>query len=561
MVPSLFKCAAGLQASELDIARGWNDMQNARQVLEKHWDTFITEEDFRWMSEIGINTVRIPIGYWGVGNQFLWGTDFDGLGEVYGGQWTRIRRAVKWAQTYNIGVLIDLHGAPGSANGQHISGTSDKRIMLFQDEFNIQKTQDVLTFLAKEFAYVNNVVGIQLLNEPAYGTEGLEHFYDRWIDAIRAIPGGEDLPLYIHDAFDLGRYAGYIAGRSDFVVEDHHSYFVYTEEDAKTPAWLHGQHVNGPVRLGLEKESTVARRNLVIGEWSCALTEESLANEDDPQNSRWWFCTSEEAVYRNVSAGYYFWSYLTEDCDNNPNWCFKRSVGDALPATFNGFGPDKPPNINQDETNRIKAMELPDINVVLGDLAGTFTSWFGLGAAPVYKRDHHRRDHHHGNGYGRINDEDSYIGWYNHNGGIWQTESTQFEDYDETKSNEESDSESARKAINNGANGSVKPMMNEFMNPQAFISSIQSSSGTAATDPKVIAEAAARVRGYSDGFGLARKFAAFNLSKVGFTGQWISSNVKRLLDNDDILPDDIQTYADHFGKGLQDAEASVLRMF
>ena len=62
MVPSIFKCAAGLQASELDIARGWNGMQNARQVLERHWDTFITEDDFRWLSEIGINTVRIPIG-------------------------------------------------------------------------------------------------------------------------------------------------------------------------------------------------------------------------------------------------------------------------------------------------------------------------------------------------------------------------------------------------------------------------------------------------------------------------------------------------------------------
>lgn len=37
-------------------------MQNARQILERHWDTFITEDDFRWLSEIGINTVRIPIG-------------------------------------------------------------------------------------------------------------------------------------------------------------------------------------------------------------------------------------------------------------------------------------------------------------------------------------------------------------------------------------------------------------------------------------------------------------------------------------------------------------------
>ncbi|TIB67796.1 hypothetical protein E3Q23_02792 [Wallemia mellicola] len=538
MVPSIFKCAAGLQASELDIARGWN------------------EDDFRWLSEIGINTVRIPIGYWGVGNQFLWGTDFDGLGEVYGGQWSRIRRAIHWASLYNIGVLLDLHGAPGSANGQHISGTSDTRVGLFADEFNLQRTEDVLVYLTEQLAYVNNMVGIQLINEPQYGTEWLEAIYDRWLGAMRAVPGAEDFPLYIHDAFDLGRYAGYVAGRSDFVVEDHHSYFVYTDEDAHTPAWLHGQHVNGPVRMGLEKESAVARRNLVIGEWSCALTAESLAGEDDPANSRWWFCSSQEAVYRNVSAGYYFWSYKTEDCDQNPNWCFLRSVGDALPATFSAFGPDNPPHINAQETDEIKQLELPDIDTILGDLAGTFSSWFGLGAAPVYRRD---RPHEHGNGYGH-DDDDHFDAWYKHNGGIWQTEETQFEDFNQTKSAEEADSDSARLAINNGAS-QAKPMLNNMIDPATFIETLQSTSsyGAAANnDPAIMSEASARVRGYSDGFGLARKFAAFNLSKVGFTGQWISSNVRRLIENNELLNENIQTYSDHFGRGLQDAEAEVL---
>lgn len=553
-------------------------MQNARQILERHWDTFITEDDFRWLSEIGINTVRIPIGgfffsfgrsfhshtsgYWGVSNQFLWGTDFDGLGEVYGGQWARIRRAVHWASIYNIGVLIDLHGAPGSANGQHISGTSSDRVGLFVDEFNLQKTQDVLVYLTEQFTWVNNIVGIQILNEPEYGTDWLEAYYDRWLGAMRAVPGAEDLPLYIHDAFDLGRYAGYIAGRSDFVVEDHHSYFVYTDEDANTPAWLHAQHVLGPVRLGLEKESTVARRNLIIGEWSCALTAASLANAEDPANSRWWFCSNEESVYRNVSAGWHFWSYRTEDCDVNPNWCFLRSVGNALPATFSAFGPDRPPHINQQETESIESLQLPYIDSILGDLSGAFTSWFGLGAAPpgVYRRD---RPENHGNGYGH-DDGDHFDAWYKHNGGVWQTEETQFEDYNATKSSDEVDSENARQAINNGAS-QVKPMLNNLLDPSSFIASLQSATANpySATsyDPATMSEAAARVRGYSDGFGLARKFAAFNLSKVGFTGQWINTNVGRLLENDDLMQENIQTYADHFGRGLQDAESRVLEMF
>lgn len=53
MVPSLFTCAAGNKQAELDIANGWGSVDNARQVLERHWDTWITEDDFVFMSSIG----------------------------------------------------------------------------------------------------------------------------------------------------------------------------------------------------------------------------------------------------------------------------------------------------------------------------------------------------------------------------------------------------------------------------------------------------------------------------------------------------------------------------
>lgn len=53
MVPSLFTCAAGNKQAELDIANGWGSIDNARQVLERHWDTWITEDDFVFLSSIG----------------------------------------------------------------------------------------------------------------------------------------------------------------------------------------------------------------------------------------------------------------------------------------------------------------------------------------------------------------------------------------------------------------------------------------------------------------------------------------------------------------------------
>ena len=42
--------------SDLDVARG----SRARETLEAHWDSWITEDDWAWLAQHGINSVRIP---------------------------------------------------------------------------------------------------------------------------------------------------------------------------------------------------------------------------------------------------------------------------------------------------------------------------------------------------------------------------------------------------------------------------------------------------------------------------------------------------------------------
>lgn len=166
MTPSIFACAAGKRISELDIAYGYGSFENARAVLEHHWDTFITRSDLEYLASIGINTVRLPIGYWNLGPVFCQGTDFEPVGDVYRNSWLRILRTINWAAELDIGVLVDLHGAPGSQNGQSHSGISTGKANLFNDPYNIRKTIDILVYLAQQFATVTNVVGIQILNEP-----------------------------------------------------------------------------------------------------------------------------------------------------------------------------------------------------------------------------------------------------------------------------------------------------------------------------------------------------------------------------------------------------------
>lgn len=323
MTPSVFECAAGNKLAEIDIANGWGSLDGAQAVLERHWDTFINESDFQYLATIGINTVRIPLGYWNLGPKFMSGTPFEPVASVYENCWPRVLRAVNQAAKVGVGVLLDLHGAVGSQNGQPHSGVSDGKTQLFDSQDNMDKTVEVLAFLAEQFASTNNVVGIELLNEPAYIDElpdfcelGLPCFFrdlrgfldTQAIDAVRkTAPNARTMPLYMHDGFDIDRFSTYISNRTDFVVQDHHSYFVFSAEDQKESGSQHTRDVEGAIAKSLLDVSHKVHRNLVVDEWSCALTPQSLESDGNATEVRKQFCTDQMGVYANTTAGWSFW--------------------------------------------------------------------------------------------------------------------------------------------------------------------------------------------------------------------------------------------------------------
>lgn len=128
------------------------------------------------------------------------------------------------------------------------------------------------------------------------------------ITTMRAVyPNATNFPLYLHDGFDLDRFSNYVANRPDFVVQDHHSYFVFTSQDDAEPASQHTSDIGGGIADSLQAASNSQHRNLVIDEFSCALTSDSLKNETDPDQARMEFCTGQTEVYGNATAGWSFW--------------------------------------------------------------------------------------------------------------------------------------------------------------------------------------------------------------------------------------------------------------
>ncbi|WFD34571.1 hypothetical protein MCUN1_001412 [Malassezia cuniculi] len=342
MTPSMFTCAYGTKNSELDFLKGYGSsskgISSAKARLEKHWDTFITKSDLQEMKTLGINTVRLPIGYWTLGANWTTNTPFSDYGSVYDNAWMYVRRFIKWADDLDIGVLVDVHGAYGSQNGEPISGDSEHGIQFYNGN-NRQRTREMLLWLTQEFASVNNVVGIQLLNEPQDNTK-LWTWYGNTMDAMRKVNShAESLPLYFHDAFMTEKGAAFAGNRTDFVVQDMHSYFVFTNSDRSTSAQKHTTNIEGSYQKSLQKLAKTARGNFIIGEWSCALNPQSLTSSSDKTKSTAEFCQAQVESYGKAAAGYFFWSWKMDNCDSNSGWCFRSATKDKMIGDgYNAWG-------------------------------------------------------------------------------------------------------------------------------------------------------------------------------------------------------------------------------
>lgn len=85
----------------------------ALPIFEKHWDTWVTEQQIETLYQAGLNMCRIPVGFWA----FIPGLP----GEPYlfqAGQIKYIDRLLGWLYKRGIYAILDIHGMPGGQNAE-----------------------------------------------------------------------------------------------------------------------------------------------------------------------------------------------------------------------------------------------------------------------------------------------------------------------------------------------------------------------------------------------------------------------------------------------------------
>jgi len=294
--------------------------EGAAEVLRRHRETHTTKQDFEQIKAVGMNAVRLPIGYW-----ILQG---PGKGEPYiGPALEYVDHAVKWAEDCGLQIVLDLHGCPGGESGEAPCGRRQRPDGTWHwRQWRVGQSLRAVKALAERYSARKCVTGIAVCNEPSNTIPigRLCTYYEKAIRAVRDA-GMPDtrvavvLPLFQRpeDAF-IQYWNQTTGGLHKNVCFDVHCYHCFENEfNGKTLA----QHLRA-----VEDNADMLRRYpMVVGEWSLALGVAAWStcghmNEEQVYKI---FASAQLEALKQASHGSFFWNW-SERCPGE--WNYQRAL-------------------------------------------------------------------------------------------------------------------------------------------------------------------------------------------------------------------------------------------
>jgi endoglucanase len=161
------------------IKKAYGD-KNARLFWEKYWECYVDEEDFRFMKQLGVNTVRIPFNY------HLFESDqapyqFDPNG------FAQIDRVLKLCEAYQIYGILDLHAAPGGQNPDWHSDNPYGECLFWEFADFRRRVIALWKYIAQRYKDNPWVGAYDLLNEPSLLIPNPDLVYEFFTELICGI--------------------------------------------------------------------------------------------------------------------------------------------------------------------------------------------------------------------------------------------------------------------------------------------------------------------------------------------------------------------------------------
>ena len=341
MTPEVFE---GIDAcDEYTLARALPPKEYAG-LIHAHRSTFVTEEDFAAIAEMGLNTVRIPIPY------YIFGDRAD---EPYIACIDELDNAFDWAEKYGLKILIDMHMVPGSQNGFDNGGISGVCAWA-QHPDDVEYVITVLERLADRYGDRDGLFGIQPLNEPVIGSgkwedmdvmyryepvdeellaesapislDFLKNYYIEVYERLRSILP-EDKWIVYHDAFSMWNWFTFMMdGNYEGVVFDTHVYLFNIESVGLQGSFWHSSFVLGN---GVLMRILQSRFPVIVGEWSL-FNNYALALEEQEREAYYVSAAEKQLeAWDKYGAGGIYWNYRLGDgaqSEWNHAWDLRKCV-------------------------------------------------------------------------------------------------------------------------------------------------------------------------------------------------------------------------------------------
>ncbi len=280
----------------------------ASDRLSKHRQTFITRSTIKQIADLGLNTVRLPIGYWLLAEQSPYVKGADDYAH----------RLFEWCEEYGVGVILDIHAAPGSQNGWDHSGQAG-RIGWGTSE-TLQETLKFLGSIIDIYGSKKALRAIEVLNEPHWDVSltTLLDYYQQAYELIRQ--RSPEVIVIMSDAFRPDKMARELQKRRFLnVMMDVHLYQLFTDQDR---ALDFAGHIKKTERDWAEQLRKLSKRlPIIVGEWSAAM-HEMYQPIDQPEHgyTRQDYITYFQTQRRVFDEAGVSWTYWTARTSHGGPW-------------------------------------------------------------------------------------------------------------------------------------------------------------------------------------------------------------------------------------------------
>ncbi|CAM0958861.1 unnamed protein product [Alopecurus aequalis] len=294
--PSVFVVNIDAMEGEYQICKSYGK-DKATQVMNDHWSTYIVEHDFAFMAANGLNTVRIPVGWWIA-------SDPNPPAPFVGGSLKALDNAFTWAERHNIGVIIDLHAAPGAQNPWEHGGSRDRE-QTWGDS-NIAETVQVIDFLTARYAKRSSLLAVDLMNEPfadGVSLDSLKRYYQEGYNAVRKHSPTAYVIMSNRISGSWNELVDFASPFGRTVLDGHH-YLVFDPKLDNSNVQQNIDHINNVIASNLSAMTKADGPLTFVGEWAAEWKVEGASKEDFQR------CANVQmALYGKATFGWAYWSY------------------------------------------------------------------------------------------------------------------------------------------------------------------------------------------------------------------------------------------------------------